>query len=98
MRILTAFLDADVSVASMSAKPTHNSHCTTSSFTILAGRMQSISPVSCPGQFPGLRPVSMIHGTSPRGRQEDEEISSGEIQSLLTLLPATLSLHKGLHI
>lgn len=40
----------------------------------------------------------MIHGTSLRGRQEDEEISSGGIQSLLTLLPAAPSLHKGLHI
>lgn len=40
----------------------------------------------------------MIHGTSLRGRQVDEEISSGGIQSLLTLWPATPPLHEGFHI
>ncbi len=68
-------------------------------FTVIASAgMQTVIPVGSSGHLQSLRPLDMIHGTSLRGRQEDEEISSGGIQSLLTLLPATPSLHRGLHI
>lgn len=59
--------------------------------------MQTIIPVSSSEDLQSLRTLDMIHGTSLRGRQEDDEISSGGIQSLLTLLPATPTLHKGLY-
>lgn len=68
-------------------------------FTVKASAsMQTAIPVSSPGDLQSLRPLDMIHGTSLRGRQEDEEISFGRIQGLLTLLLAASSLHKGLHI
>lgn len=60
--------------------------------------MQTATPVSSTGDLQSPRPLDTIHSTSPRGRQEDEEISSGGIQTRLTLLPATSSPHKALHI
>ena len=75
-------------------QPTHH-HCY---FTVMAStRKQPLIPVISSGDLQSLRPLDMIHGTSLQGRQEDEEISSGGIQSLLTLLLATLSLNKRLH-
>lgn len=60
--------------------------------------MQTVIPVSSSGDLQRHQLLDMIHGTSLMGHQEKEEISFGGIQSLLTLLPATPVLHKGLHI
>jgi len=59
---------------------------------------QTAVPVSSPGDHQSSQPLDVIHDTSLRAGLEDEEISSGGIQSLLTLLPATLPVYKGLHI
>lgn len=59
---------------------------------------QTVIPVSSFCHLQSLRPLGTIHSMSLTGHQADEELSCGGIQSLLSRLPATPSLHKGLHI
>lgn len=87
MRILTSLLDGDISRTRVQQQ-----HCY---FAVLAcTRQHAWIPVSSSGDLQRPQPLNIIHGTSLRGRQEDEEISSGGIQSLHSLLSATLSLQK----
>lgn len=85
LRLLTALVDGDISGYHLHpGYPQLTLHCpylTISTTTC----MQTVFPVSSFCDLQSLCPLGTIHGTSLRGHQEDEEISSAGIQSLLSI-------------
>lgn len=64
-------------------RPTHSLQCLITAIPLekLTLSRKTVFPVSSSSHLQSLRTLDMIHSTSLRGRQEDEEISSGGIQS-----------------
>lgn len=82
MRLLTALVDGDISGYRLHlGYPQLTLHCP---YLTISTRMQTVFPVSSFCDLQSLCPLGTIHGTSLRGHQEDEEISSAGIQSLLS--------------